>query len=51
MKKPESTKMVNSLIAKDLEVFSEPKPKRPKGNEPVGYCQCGLGMGCGGSGS
>lgn len=42
-------KMANSLTAQDLEVFSE--PKGAKGiNEPIGFCQCGFGSGCGGSG-
>jgi hypothetical protein len=41
--------MGNSLSAQDLEVFSD--PKKAKGiNEPIGMCQCGVGLGCGGSG-
>ena len=50
MKKLESTKMVNSLTAQDLEVFSEPKAKIAKQNEPIGACQCGSAYNCGGSG-
>jgi hypothetical protein len=50
MKKLESTKMVNSLTAQDLEVFSEPKPKRAKGNGPIGACQCGNAYNCSGGG-
>jgi hypothetical protein len=42
-------KMGNSLAAQDLEVFSEPKRAKDI-NEPIGFCQCGGGLGCGGSG-
>ena len=42
-------KMGNALAAKDLEVFSEPKGAKDI-NTPIGMCQCGVGMGCGGSG-
>jgi len=42
--------MVNSLRASDLEVFTEPKPKSAKGNEPIGECKCGNAYNCSGSG-
>lgn len=42
-------KVGNALTAQDLEVFSEPKRAKDI-NAPIGYCQCGLGSGCGGSG-
>ena len=41
--------MGNSLTAKDLEVFSEPKSAEGI-NETIGFCQCGFGQGCAGSG-
>ncbi|MDO9574306.1 MAG: twin-arginine translocation signal domain-containing protein [Candidatus Contubernalis sp.] len=42
-------KMGNALAAQDLEVYSEPQ-KAKDIHEPIGMCQCGMGMGCGGSG-
>ena len=42
-------KMGNSLTAQDLEVFSDPKRAKDI-DAPIGFCQCGLGGGCGGSG-
>lgn len=42
-------KMGNPITAHDLEVYSEPK-KAKSPNDPIGYCQCGIGGNCSGSG-